>query len=358
MGSRRGSSSSSWCGGPAESTQGAAQSLHFRPPASGQKSITSKVSKGSKLKAKASGALIRRGRWKVFRKSQLGSKAMLSLGVKEGPTTLEELLEWPTRHCEDLWSGPSGELMKTRAESVLKCGLILHSDYSGQMCAETGVRMQVQGMIQSGACVQEDHVISWSTCDFQKLCQRVMLNASHKPRHLFGNILDQIPEHDAEHLKSLRPPRYTTKPTSQKEQESRNVEAARAYEQQRKYLMASRMRIFDVGRRAHCLLHGGLCKVAWQQGDIPIKNRPVTWNISGAVCKPWCPGGSRKMLGDPATEAWNVWSIGVASSALDLITLENSDLMPAHIFTDVLSECSPIGKWFLVPLKLSSTESL
>jgi hypothetical protein len=66
--------------------------------------------------------------------------------------------------------------------------------------------------------------------------------------------------------------------------------------------------------------------------------------------------GARRLLSDPATEPWNVWSIGCATSDMDLITLENSDMMPGEVFSDVLRDCAPLGKWFVVPLILDSTE--
>ena len=182
-----------------------------------------------------------RGKFAILSRRALrsgGSEAAVALieGLEAppaGPTSLRDLLQWPQRHCSSLWDGPQGELRRARAESCLQHGVVLHTDYSGQMCAETALRMQLRSMGKHGAVrIDERSLTSYRACDNSKLCQSIMASASHPPLHLFASMLDQIPRRHADALASMRPPSYKGKASGAEEEARRLAEAGDAYKQQ------------------------------------------------------------------------------------------------------------------------------
>eukprot|EP00959_Pyramimonas_sp_CCMP1952_P464826 9487267-Pyramimonas_sp.AAC.1 len=152
-----------------------------------------------------------------------------------------------------LGRGNIGESAKQRAEVNLKGGLILESDFTGQMCAETGIRMQIRGMKIVGAKVSEDMFKSWSTCDSGQVCQKVIgmsFLAHNGPCHLFGQINDHLPAHAEDELQRRRPPTYRDEKRSSvsaEERKRRLDESRDAYQDQANYLRQNRTKIFRPG---------------------------------------------------------------------------------------------------------------
>ena len=102
----------------------------------------------------------------------LSSKQLLKRhnSMKQGPTTLEELMEWPRRLCQDIWDGSDGEMRRARAAANLAAGLVLGSEYSGELCAETAICMQCKGMLSHGFNVPINRIVSYSACNVAPVC--------------------------------------------------------------------------------------------------------------------------------------------------------------------------------------------
>ena len=112
--------------------------------------------------------------------------------MKQGPTTLEELMEWPRRLCQDIWDGSDGEMRRARAAANLAAGLVLGSGYSGELCAETAIRMQCKGMLSHGVNVPLNFIFSYSACDVAPECRRLLLQSRHPPLHCFPDVLGYV----------------------------------------------------------------------------------------------------------------------------------------------------------------------
>ena len=196
-------------------------------------------------------------------KRQKLARAVPSAVGRPGPSTYNELSDWPMRHCSDMFDGEGGELRRMRATANMANGLGLASEYTGQMCAETGIRLQAFGMNKHGCDIPDSRVCCLSGNEINPTCRDVILNAKHRPSHLFGNVLHLLSDDHVRELKRLRPPSYG--PNSVKlprcERERRQAEAEAAYLKQYMYLLEHKEAGFTPGRRAYCLIHRRRCNV-------------------------------------------------------------------------------------------------
>ncbi len=231
-------------------------------------------------------------------------------------------------------------------EAMLDSGIAFHSDYSGRLCAEAGFLLAGEGMRMAGGRLQKDWFVKWGACDINSLCQRLIAESTPPPEHSFRDLLSTLPDWAVEAVKELRPTLGAS-----------DEEAKACYDRQAEYLDANRNKLFSPKRRCSaCLLHPGRqCHVQWQHSpEVPSDARPLTWNVSGAMCTPWTPFGARRGLADPATEAWHIWSTAMSLSGHDLITLENSHAIDMQLFPSAISK-GPHSYTF-VPLIFSVDE--
>ena len=295
-------------------------------------------------------------------------QASSAASLTPGPTTLAELLDWPRRNCARMWQAADGELYKQRAESLLSAGLMLHSNFSGQLCAETGVMMQMRGMRLAGAKVQEQSVVPFSAVERNRQCQELILQAHRGPVHLFDDVLRHFPPAEAQRLKDMRPKAAPVQPVqglgaestaeSQQQKAARLTEAAACYREQDTYLGKNLGRLFSDRRMAPCLKHPGRhCHMTWQElRNVPREAQPLSWEISGPMCTPHSLMGERKGTADPSMESWHVWSAAMSVSNHDLVTCENSDVMPENMFASKMHAGTP-GRRFIVTLIFCATDS-
>ena len=317
----------------------------------------------------------------VIRSGNVSAEVMEKNGIKMGPTTVEELLDWPRRLCVDLFGSKhtNAELLwqwsellcdaRVRAERNLEPGLVLHTDYTGQMSAETAVKMTVKAMRITGSwALHEDKVILHAGCDFSPLCQSLMMSMD-SDQHIFDNVSVHVGEETRSQLERLRPPTYQEAAPTQEEADRRKKEASEAHRKQFQHLRDNRHKIFDekkAFRTAPCLRHHDQCPTVWRpslhdvEGVKKSSEYPLMWNISGPMCVPFTTFGKRLQEADPSMEAWHIWSHAMAASNYDLVTAENSDEMPP-IFDEVMTNGSLSlpgdgPKWFVVTLMLNSTD--
>lgn len=293
-------------------------------------------------------------KYTVFRSRDLHS---VSAAISPGPLDLTSLMNWPERHCKDLWDSDDGGLLMSRAEALLQQGVMLHSDFSGQLCAEAGLRMQLRGMISHGANLKESSLCSWAACESNRTCQDIIRKSPCKPMHLFRDVLHHLPTEHAEELKKLRPDMSKGKVLTQVEKIRRHEDARAAFSNQEAYINERMDSLFLADRKANCIMHGGAhCFMMWQKlSDVPLDQQPLKWNMSGPMCTPYTIMGDRKLGADPSMESWHTWSASVAASDHDLATCENSDEMPEELFDGKMMLAGPHA-WFVVPLILNTTD--
>eukprot|EP00969_Alexandrium_andersonii_P282758 12500619-Alexandrium_andersonii.AAC.1 len=95
--------------------------------------------------------------------------------------------------------------MEHNVKSCLRYGLVLASDFSGQLSAEVAVKMSLRGLSQivSGPGLTDKHCLLYSACDVAP--ESRLLCMASEVRHVFPEILSQIPEKNATDIMDLRP---------------------------------------------------------------------------------------------------------------------------------------------------------
>ena len=303
------------------------------------------------------------GRFRMYTSAQ-DSEEMLKLGIKIGPMTLAEMQQWPTRNADILAAVPGAF---DRVQYLIRNGLIFHSDFSGQMCGETGARMQIRGFRKRGMQCSEDDLVVWAVTEIGKT-QLSLLKAASKtrrgPTHVFEDVMVHVqPGKPVTDIYSFRPPQYKSKPANSAEKKARLEQARAAYSKQFLYIAKHRRQLFARGRLGKCLCHKRACEVAWQTPAALSEGgrRPVDWSMSGPDCTPFTPYGKRSLGAHPATEAWNVFSVKTAMSEHDVVTMENSDLMPP-LFDEIMATATAdeqverSTKWFVVTIFANTTD--
>jgi hypothetical protein len=268
-------------------------------------------------------------------------------------------MDWPLRQCVDMWGEFSdGSILRARAESMLAHGLALHSDFSGQLCAESGIRAQLRGMKLYGAPVAEDGLLSYSACERSETYRGLIKSARHPPLHLFSDVLHHLPGDLREKVISLRPPKREKCSTPYQRQKALSL-ASEAHRAQSQLIHEHAPTAFPHDRAAHCEMHDDCCPMLWSPAnDMPRHEQPLSWNVSGPMCDPYSRMGSRTKSAHPSVESWHAWSESIAVGPHDLVTCENSDMMPLAEFSNKMSARGPLGaKWFMVPLILSTQDS-
>ena len=288
----------------------------------------------------------------------------MKLGIKIGPVTLAEMQQWPTRNADILAAVPG---TFERVQHLIRNGLIFHSDFSGQMCGETGARMQIRGFRIRGMRCSGDDLVVWAVTEIGKT-QLKLLKAASKtrrgPKHVFENVMVRVqPGKPVTDIYSFRPPQYKSKPANSAQKKARLEQARSAYNKQFLYIAKRRCRLFARSRIGKCLCHKRGWEVAWQNPAALSKagRRPVNWSMSGPDCTPFTPYGKRSLVAHPAAEAWNVFSVKTAMSEHDVVTMENSDLMPP-LFDEIMATATAdeqVGrstKWFIGTIFVNTTD--
>ena len=89
----------------------------------------------------------------------------------------------------------------------LRSDHLLHADFSGNLCMETAVRMQVNGFARCGLNVKEFLICSWSSSETSPLRRAVILRTKHQPLHLFEDVAAHASPEVQEGVRNLGPPK-------------------------------------------------------------------------------------------------------------------------------------------------------
>ena len=146
-------------------------------------------------------------------RKQAESPKLTPSSTRPGPETVGDLANWPKVQARELFAHPdfAPDRLRARAESFFSAGMLLATDFSGRMCAEAAMRMQLSGMRQAGAKIDERSLISYSACELSTSCRPSIMNSKHKPHHLFEHVSTFLPAEAAQDLVKFRPPRYKNK---------------------------------------------------------------------------------------------------------------------------------------------------
>ena len=261
---------------------------------------------------------------------------------------------------------PLAALYRARAVANMGMGCMMHSDYTGQLCQETGTRMAAEGMSHCDMPLSGQDVVSWATCDVSPLSRTVISSCfpNLRPQHLFKSVASHLSSGLVRKVIEHTPPPIKKKALKL----SRNTadstaliaQTEAAYAKQLAFIIENKGCLYSRARKSECLLHGGHCYMTWQRS---AGQRLLSWNQSGPVCVAHTTYGCKLGLADPTTEAWSEWGVAMAVSDHDVVTCENSDTMKDH-FTDIMvkgsaeppSELAQPSKWFVVGFMQNSTD--
>ena len=241
---------------------------------------------------------------------------------------------------------------RKRYQSLLEPGLVLHSDFSGQLSAETAVKMMVKASKDAGMEVcSETEVLLWSASDGGSLQQPIAKSAKAKVCHVFSDVLDCYPEDVYERIVSLRPDKLKKTSATQVEKQA----AVRAYELQLSHLqryMDNPRRGQTVASRQGCLLHPDEvgCPIEFPRA---VHDQRLSWHWAGPPCIAWSSQGSHLGAADPATECFQAYAVKMNDSSHDLVTMENVTNMPVQNFRQFMHRM----KWQMVSVTISLRSS-
>eukprot|EP00969_Alexandrium_andersonii_P189001 8351038-Alexandrium_andersonii.AAC.1 len=298
--------------------------------------------------------------------------------------SVKYLLDWPVRHAYQVKRYP---LLESRLLSIVRYGIIMSSDFSGQLSAETAMKMTFRGLskvkpeLGGDDPVDESLISCYSACDVAEESRKVI--ATSCTQHLFPEILAQLPPEMAEQIKALRPTthvgpntkHYKKLGTGEKLQKTKapkrkrlNTEldgnnpdfandkdpagasgsgmpkpniadaasakqaAAKAYDAQAQFIKTHKAEVYPDGRKGPCLLCNKLCAVRAPLQDLMGRGaNAIRWNVSGPECTPYSPMGRRTGGAHAAMESWHCWVNGVFNERdFEMITIENSSDMPSE----------------------------
>ena len=305
------------------------------------------------------------GFWKGLQRPSRILRAVRSNDVAEdeevlrGPASVSELQRWPFIQARELFQHkfyPPGLLM-ARACSFFSAGLAMSSQFSGRLCAESGMKMQLCGMRQAGAKVHECSVISYAANEKNKECKKMISSYLHRPLHLFSTVSAHVRADKRQEVEAMRPPplpEHLKKRKKTDEEKAEFLEQSRgAYKRQKTYLHENGRYLFPLGRTSKCSHHPGQqCKMLWPRlPNLPAEQQPVSWDMSGPMCIAFTPMGSQLGDADETQESLNIHLVQSLTSDLDIFSVENSDHLRDEHVVPLIQQ---YPKWFLVPLIMNT----
>ncbi len=232
------------------------------------------------------------------------------LGQRYGPSSIAEYAAWPVSYMATLLGeGERRAVRVSRFSLLFHAGIAMHSDCSGRMSVEVMFAMMGEALGAHGVRVPPHFITPWRGADYLSLAQQIMLQSGAlTPKHVFGNVVDRLPEKHRKAFVGLRPPRGASASCR-----------AEAHESQRRYLVMHGKDIF--GRTAtsrSCVKHPGVdCEVSFRDAvNVPRAGRPLTMVVAGIPCTPFSPFGTREGLAQDAMEAVNLVIQDMATSQI------------------------------------------
>jgi hypothetical protein len=265
--------------------------------------------------------------------------------LPDGPSSIEAFSAWPDMLLDDLLGRKCGEApalsmaRAARLESFVGMGVILHTDFSGKQCPEVALRMMCTAMVARGLRIPQREgkpwywLVPWRCCDIDRVCRRIILGSQPRTEHLMPDLRSRLPLGLQAEIEDLFPA-----------MDAPNDDKIEAHMQIRDLLEERKFKTFKRGMLVKCLAHStSLCPLAWQDPDgSSSRERPLTVNVSGPVCLPWSAFGSGLGLGHPSIPDFYIWLAEMSVMNYDVVAMENSPLMPLHLFVDSMSPSSNV----------------
>jgi hypothetical protein len=293
-----------------------------------------------------------------------------------GPTSAEEVGDWPSRLVESLQKGTDGssdEAMLRLRTNLLR-GVYVRSDYSGFECAQEALRCAVEALKSKlGWEFASKPIVFTQTCDVLPVPLEVLVAASVQLHNsetcVFNDLTSRLPVKAQKWIEAARPGTGDSKEDK--------VAAHRAIGE---WLETNSAWIFGADTKCHCLVHGQACPVhrdaapgpsstearagttgaggsasassssAWSSpkaassssstaSTVPAmtggKPDPLRVAVGGISCLPWTKTGLCEGHASACEVPHNVWLCERAELAVklleDLFFLECTPRYPIHL---------------------------
>lgn len=253
-------------------------------------------------------------RQRLTRKGGIEFRAR-STHLPMGPTTFEELMQWPQFVLKEVLSDPQ---RKDRLWAVLNRGLSVTSAYSGMDAPREALEQLAQSL-------RVDY-LNWPqirfvhSCDIASLPQYVLrwlsTHKDHGSSCVFADLEDRLPQDARATLESLQP-----------EEDSAKEEKSAAYQAMWQYLMENRKACFHEYATCWCCVHNRECRVIGDPvpsdfdsqdslgspgpggGMVPPQpgKKPVRIHFAGTVCKGWSQAGSGGKFSHESERPHAIW---------------------------------------------------
>jgi hypothetical protein len=264
---------------------------------------------------------------------------------KAGPSSIGELMNWPTQYLSDLHAVGTAQglsLVSTLEKNLLQ-GIVLTTSYTGTGSVECAMAMIAETVGERTG--KDIKLVVYSACDLATSA-RQCLQSHHdasRPRHVFGDLLDRLAPLDQNKLneicKEVRAEwfEYIAEP-------GRNKFDRWAMRD----VLGSKMKaqlLSALGKMT--FLEDSYCHVHQQRCPLDPKQDPELsgfLHIEGAgnTCTPWCASGDHLEWLDTSTLANLVWACHTRFISPDGILGECAPRYQAHVLDkDVFKDLSP-----------------
>ncbi len=125
-------------------------------------------------------------------------------GLPIGPCLINDFAAWPLDACCSLFTSKATEdsdalaaARFARLQASLSGGLVMHTDYSGELSPETAMRILGVSCLTYGMalpCTENNKLpwlIFWRSCDVDATCQEVALGNKYVAEHVACDIMDR-----------------------------------------------------------------------------------------------------------------------------------------------------------------------
>ena len=100
-----------------------------------------------------------------------------------GPDNVADLASWAEAILDRIEASPDGTILRARLESAYGGGVVVHSDFRGELGPETSRRMQMKAMHLRGWNVPEDGTFSYRACENDLTLQDAIINGKAVQGH-------------------------------------------------------------------------------------------------------------------------------------------------------------------------------
>lgn len=129
----------------------------------------------------------------------------------EGPCTSDELASYPVLQLKRIQNHEEGHILRRRIECMLGGKVVLHTDFSGRLSAETVYRAQDVAFRKEGWDVPDAVAINHRAREKNKTLQTMIVASEHRPSHLFEKQEDKIDPLHRESINNMLPPKKRKK---------------------------------------------------------------------------------------------------------------------------------------------------